>query len=153
MSSDPILTLQHAYRRALAVILILGGVDDEKGPQLFKVDPAGHFDSFKATAAGAKEADAMNALEKRWKVVGGGAAAAGGMEADAEEAPGAGSGLGTPKTADETVRLAIVTMQGVLSSDFKAAECEVLLICKGQRARLLSEAEVEAHLTAIAEQD
>ena len=108
LSSDPILTLQHAYRRALAVILILGGVDDEKGPQLFKVDPAGHFDSFKATVAGAKEADAMNALEKRWKVVGGGAAA-GGMEADAEEASGAGSGLGTPKTAGETVRLAFVT--------------------------------------------
>lgn len=44
--------MQHAYRRSLAVILILGSFDDEKGPQLFKVDPAGHFLSFKATAAG-----------------------------------------------------------------------------------------------------
>lgn len=42
--------VQHAYRRSLAVILILAAVDDEKGPQLFKVDPAGHFLSFKARA-------------------------------------------------------------------------------------------------------
>jgi hypothetical protein len=30
-------------------------VDDEKGPQVFKVDPAGHVLGYKATAAGVKE--------------------------------------------------------------------------------------------------
>lgn len=30
-------------------------VDDEKGPQVFKVDPAGHVLGYKATAAGSKE--------------------------------------------------------------------------------------------------
>ena len=100
--------MKNRKRRALAVILILGGVDDEKGRSFSRWTLRATLTTFKATAAGAKEADAMNALEKRWKVVGGGAAA-GGMEADAEEASGAGSGLGTPKTAGETVRLAFVT--------------------------------------------
>jgi 20S proteasome subunit alpha 1 len=30
-------------------------VDDEKGPQVFKIDPAGHVLGYKATAAGTKE--------------------------------------------------------------------------------------------------
>ena len=33
----------------------LCSVDDEKGPQVFKVDPAGHVLRYKATAAGSKE--------------------------------------------------------------------------------------------------
>ena len=43
---------QHAYRRSLAVIMLLAAVDDEAGPQLFKVDPAGHFLSFKVRVWG-----------------------------------------------------------------------------------------------------
>ena len=58
-----------------------------------------------ATAAGAKEQEATNALEKKFK-------------APADR----------PMTVDETVRLAITTMQGVLSSDFKAAEIEISLV-------------------------
>jgi len=30
--------------------MILGSVDDEKGPQLFKVDPAGHYLGYKVRA-------------------------------------------------------------------------------------------------------
>lgn len=122
---------QHAYKRSTAAIMILGSVDDEKGPQLFKVDPAGHFVGFKATACGTKEQDAINSLEKRFK-------------------------LGTSAAAlpvDETIQLAITTMQGILSSDFKASEIEIGLIAGAERFRVLSEAEVDAHLTAIAEKD
>lgn len=49
----------------LAMILI--GLDDERGPQLFKVDPAGYFVGFKATAAGAKQTESLNHLEKKLK--------------------------------------------------------------------------------------
>jgi hypothetical protein len=41
---------QHAYMRPLAVVPILLGVDEELGPQLFKVDPAGYFVGYKARA-------------------------------------------------------------------------------------------------------
>ncbi|PIN01553.1 20S proteasome, regulatory subunit alpha type PSMA6/SCL1 [Handroanthus impetiginosus] len=48
----------------LAMIL---GIDEEKGPQLFKCDPAGHFFGHKATSAGGKEQEAINFLEKKMK--------------------------------------------------------------------------------------
>jgi len=43
------------------------GVDPELGPQCFKLDPAGYFVGFHATAAGQKQQEAMNHLEKKWK--------------------------------------------------------------------------------------
>ena len=45
------LTLQAAYKRSFACIMMLAAVDDEKGPQLFKVDPAGHVLGYKVRTA------------------------------------------------------------------------------------------------------
>jgi 20S proteasome subunit alpha 1 len=42
--------LQHAYMRPLGVIPILIAMDEERGPQLFKVDPAGYFVGYKVTS-------------------------------------------------------------------------------------------------------
>jgi hypothetical protein len=47
---------QHAYMRPLGVCAILVAIDEERGPQLFKTDPAGYFVGYKATAAGAPSA-------------------------------------------------------------------------------------------------
>jgi 20S proteasome subunit alpha 1 len=47
--------------------MILIGYDDERGPQLFKCDPAGYYVGHKATAAGAKKQEALNHLEKKLK--------------------------------------------------------------------------------------
>ena len=43
------------------------GIDPEYGPQVYKLDPAGYFVGFHATAAGQKQQEAMNHLEKKWK--------------------------------------------------------------------------------------
>ena len=104
-------------------------VDDEAGPQLFKVDPAGHFLGYKACAAGVKEAEAANLLEKAFK-----------KAADAAEPV-------------DGVRVAIATFQALLSADFKADEVEVGVAEAGKRFRVLAAAEVEAHLVALAERD
>lgn len=40
--------------------MILIGPDDERGPQIFKLDPAGYFVGFKATASGQKQTEATN---------------------------------------------------------------------------------------------
>eukprot|EP00983_Pelagomonas_calceolata_P123803 1161045-Pelagomonas_calceolata.AAC.26 len=40
-------SLQHAYMRPLGVVSMLIGIDEERGPQLFKVDPAGYFVGYK----------------------------------------------------------------------------------------------------------
>jgi 20S proteasome subunit alpha 1 len=47
--------------------MIVIGHDPEFGPQVFKLDPAGYFVGFHATAAGQKQQEAMNHLEKKWK--------------------------------------------------------------------------------------
>ncbi len=94
------------------------------------MDPAGHVLGYKACSAGTKEQEANNLLEKAVKK--GGALPEG-----------------------EAVRLAITTMQTLLSSDFKADEIEIGVAPagKGGRFRVLTSEEVEAHLTAIAERD
>jgi hypothetical protein len=54
------------------IAMILIGIDAEFGPQCFKLDPAGYFVGFHATAAGQKQQEAMNHLEKKWKKLDGG---------------------------------------------------------------------------------
>jgi 20S proteasome alpha/beta subunit len=51
----------------IVTAMILIGIDVEFGPQCFKLDPAGYFVGFHATAAGQKQQEAMNHLEKKWK--------------------------------------------------------------------------------------
>lgn len=58
---------QHAYMRPLCVVSLLFSFDDEKGPQLFKIDPAGHYMGYKGTATGEKEQSATNNLEREFK--------------------------------------------------------------------------------------
>ncbi|CAK0779268.1 Polyamine N-acetyltransferase 1 [Coccomyxa viridis] len=121
---------QHAYMRPLAVVPILAGIDEEQGPQLYKVDPAGYYVGYKGTSAGAKDQEADNFLEKRFK--------------------------NDPQFSfEETVQTAIAALQNVLSEDFKATEIEVGVVreSEGRLFRILSTDEVEDHLTAISERD
>jgi len=119
---------QQASLRALATICILAAIDDEKGPQLFKVDPAGHYWPYKATAAGTKEAEASNWLEKKVDEL---------------------AGYDTAKT----IQCGIMCLQSVLSADFKGAEIEVAVLVGKDRFRKLNDAEIDDHLTAINESD
>ena len=117
---------QEASSRAMACVMLFIGVDDEKGAQVLKVDPAGHFLPYKATAAGKAELEAMNFLEKRVEELG---------------------------KLDEfgTIEMAILAMQYILSTDFKSTEIEVASVTAGGRFRVLTEAEIEDRLTAISE--
>lgn len=47
--------------------MIVIGVDEELGPQVYKCDPAGYYCGFKATAAGVKQTEATSFLEKKVK--------------------------------------------------------------------------------------
>ena len=115
--------------RPLGVCAILLAIDEERGPQLFKTDPAGYFVGYKATAAGTKEVEAANHLEKKLK-------------------------SGAPRTATETVRAAVAALQSVLGEDLKASEIEVALVTKeATNFRVLPDADVEEHLVAISERD
>eukprot|EP01122_Echinamoeba_exundans_P012449 TRINITY_DN51_c0_g1_i1.p1 TRINITY_DN51_c0_g1~~TRINITY_DN51_c0_g1_i1.p1 ORF type:complete len:248 (+),score=77.59 TRINITY_DN51_c0_g1_i1:78-821(+) len=121
---------QQASMRPLGTTMILIGMDDETGPALYKCDPAGYFVGYKATAAGEKEQEAMNFMEKKLKA------------ADVN------------LSHTEIIRLAITTLQNVCSADFKPSELEIGVVTKDNvRFRTLSEAEIDEHLTAIAERE
>lgn len=47
--------------------MILVGIDDEKGPQLYKTDPAGYYCGFKGCSVGVKQTEANSFLEKKVK--------------------------------------------------------------------------------------
>jgi 20S proteasome subunit alpha 1 len=82
------------------------GYDDEKGTQVFKIDPSGHYLPYKATATGKYEPEAMNFLEKKVQDLG-----------DLDE--------------NATIEMAIMAMQHILSTDFKSNEIEVGVITEG----------------------
>lgn len=118
---------QSAGSRPLAAVFLLIGVDDEKGPQVFKVDCAGHFLPFFATASGVKEQEAINFLEKKVDNM-------------------------KEYSTDETIRCAIMCLGSVLGSDFRGSEIEVACV-EGKNGKFhpLTEEEIDDHLNAIAD--
>ena len=106
------------------------GIDEERGASLYKCDPSGYYAGYKACAAGNKEVEAVNFLEKKIK-----------RESNVNDVDGA-------------CRLAISTLQHVLGEDVKAKELEVAVVtADAPEFRLLLEGAIEDHLTAISERD
>lgn len=115
--------------RPLGVSMMLIGIDEESGPQLFRCDPAGYCIGYKATVVGPKQQEAMAVLEKKLK----------GDKA---------------LSYDEAVQLALGTLQNVLSLELKASEVEVGVVKMPEATfRTLSENEIEACLSRIADRD
>lgn len=125
--------------RPYGVATTLIALDEELGPQLFKCDPAGYYVGYKGSAAGPKQQEALNHLEKKLRNKD---CAAGNWE--------------------EVVEMAISTLSTVLSMDFKKTEIEIGVV-GGPRAdgkegtqagfRTLTEDEIDERLQAIAEKD
>lgn len=140
---------QRAAMRPLGISMILIGTDFELGPQCFKLDPAGYFVGFHATAAGQKQQEAMNHLEKRWKKLDSGAGA--------DDATKAGKTL----SRSEVIEMAIEALSTVHATDYKPDQVEIGLVSTSSEEdiktqgqwRVLSTAEVEKHLLAYAEKD
>ncbi|KAI0006538.1 N-terminal nucleophile aminohydrolase [Xylariaceae sp. FL0662B] len=130
---------QRAHMRPYGVATTLVSLDSEFGPQLFKCDPAGYYVGYKGTAAGPKQQEALNHLEKKLK--------------NKDSAEG---------TWEDVVELAITTLSTVLSMDFKKGEIEIGIV-GGPRTdgkegpnpffRTLTEDEIDERLQAIAEKD
>jgi 20S proteasome subunit alpha 1 len=131
--------------------MLLIGIDPELGPQIFKLDPAGYYVGFHATAAGQKQQEAMNYLEKKWKRLE--SFNTGGNE----DAGAAGRALGR----DKVVEMAIEALSTVHSTDYKVGEVEISIVSTAAeeedrhrgRWRVLSDEEVERHLLAYGEKD
>ncbi|GBP15799.1 Proteasome subunit alpha type-6 [Eumeta japonica] len=120
---------QNAEMRPLGCSMMLIGMDLEGAPCVYKTDPSGYYCSYAAVAAGAKATEANAYLEKKLK-------------------------KRTTLSADDAVQLAIACLSAVLAVDFKPNEVEVGLVTRDHpEFRVLSEGEIDRHLTAIAEKD
>ncbi|KAG6821823.1 hypothetical protein H0H92_000654 [Tricholoma furcatifolium] len=114
-----------------------------------KLDPAGYFVGFHATAAGQKQQEAMNYLEKKWKKL------------------DSGKGVDDPVKAgktlsrNEVIEMAIEAMSIVHATDYKPGEIEIGITSTSPDEdektrglwRVMNEAEIEKHLLAYAEKD
>lgn len=104
-------------------------IDDEDGPSVYKIDPAGYFASYKACAVGTKEREGTNALEKIVKNE-------------------------SLKTCEEVISTGIECLKTLLGVDFKAEDIEVGVVTKrSPEFRTLSVEEIDSYLTSIAEKD
>ncbi|BGP23928.1 20S proteasome subunit alpha 1 [Rhodotorula toruloides] len=125
---------QRAAMRPLGISMIIVGFDPQYGPQIFKLDPAGYYVGFHATAAGQKQQEATNVLEKGFKK---------GWKFESK---------------DEVVELALSTLSQVLSTDLKAGEVEIGVAeeskveGRGQFRKLTTE-EIAAALDRLSERD
>ena len=138
----------------------LCAIDDEKGPQLYKADPSGHYFGWKASAIGAKDQEANNCLEKvvRKNEVGFWSAQrfskhpssnCPAKRASKHKHPSPQARAGQK----ETIQSAIDCLQVTLSQDLKASDIEVGVATADGGFKLLRDEEVDQHLTEIAERD
>jgi len=119
---------QKSTMRAYACELMLFSVESDVGPQLFKLDPAGHYFGYHATSSGVKEQDSVNHLEKEWN---------------------AKKGF-LSLSNDEIVRLAIDVLQKTIGQDFKPTDFEVGYVdAKDYTFKKLTIPEIESHLQIL----
>lgn len=155
---------QKAAMRPLGIAMILIGLDEEQGfaPQIFKLDPAGHYVGFRATASGTKQTEAINFLEKQYKRSGSTASTS--PDSALLEAEEVASKL----SREEVLDMAVHTLNTVLAQELKPSEIEVGVVggseavpgaadAKAQAAQrrfaTLSEAEIGQILERLAERD
>ncbi|GMM51512.1 proteasome core particle subunit alpha 1 [Starmerella bacillaris] len=121
---------QRAYMRPLGVAMTIIGFDDEKGPLVYKVDPAGHYAGYLATSAGQKEQETANWLARKLK--------------NKDHCDG---------DWKEVVETGIQCLSEVLSVDFRKNDLEIAYVAEDGIFKVLSSDEIEERLVAIAEQD
>lgn len=101
--------------------------DDEKGPCVYKTDPAGYYCGFRAISVGVKQTEANGFLEKKYK---------------------------NNLSEEKTIQLAITCLSNVLAVDFKPNGIEIGIVSKERpEFYTLDEKEIEEHLTKIAEKE
>jgi len=120
---------QNAEMRPLGCSMMMIGIEGEKGPCVYKTDPAGYYCGYKACSVGSKQTEALSFLEKKFK-------------------------KNANYATEDTIELAIQCLCSVLSSDLKPSEMEVGIVTTEDPAfRTLSEEEIERRLASLQDKE
>ncbi|CAJ0587161.1 unnamed protein product, partial [Mesorhabditis spiculigera] len=120
---------QNAEMRSLGCAMLMISFDDEDGPQVYRVDPAGYYRNMKGAGLGVKGNAIKLALEKRMK-----------KQSDYDH--------------NGAIQCALETLQESLGNDVRASDIEVIYVTKEKPGfNQLNAHEIEAHLVAIANRD
>lgn len=145
---------QRAAMRPLGISMIIIGMDDDPsiGSQIFKIDPAGYYTGFRATASGTKQTEANNFLEKQFKksnansagstaAASGATGGAGNVSEGATSASASAAASSAPDAAameaeevsrsltrQAVLELAVQTLSTVLAQDLKPSEIEIGIV-------------------------
>jgi 20S proteasome subunit alpha 1 len=113
----------------MCFVMTIVGIDEEDGPQVFKVDPSGFHMGYSAISAGAKEQEGINHLER--------------LHRKNKE------GYSTEKA----IQTAISSICTVIGTDFKATELEVgvATVDKPHFVRLTTE-EIDHHMNVLSDE-
>eukprot|EP00461_Guttulinopsis_vulgaris_P000168 UN00168 len=129
---------QQAFMRALGIIGMYAGFNEDGKPELYRVDPAGHYMGYKACAAGVKETEAMGNFEKALKLT---------MDVPVSERK-------DPELAqEEAIDIAVDTLQLTMGQDFKSNEIEVVVLTYEKGWTQLTEAEIDVILARLSDKD
>merc|ERR1711974_27099 len=106
--------------------------EDQEIPLLYRTEPSGYYAGFRACATGVKQIEATTFLEKNFKK----------------------RDNAAPATLQETVEIALSAMSTALASDLKSNQLEVAVVSKeNPEFTVLSRAEIDEHLNALAEKE
>ncbi|CAJ0944517.1 unnamed protein product, partial [Mesorhabditis belari] len=120
---------QNAEMRSLGCGMLMISFDDEDGPQVYRIDPAGSYRNMKGAGLGVKDTTIKHSLEKKLK-----------KKSDFDK--------------DGTIQCALEVLQESLGNDVRASDLELIYVTKDKRAfNKLTTEEIEAHLTIIANRD
>jgi len=123
---------QQAGMRPTGCMPIFYSYDEIDGPTIWMVDPAGFARGYKGCAAGPKQQEATNLLEKIVKK----------------------DGCKSSFSRNETLQNALFVLQSVTGVDFKPQDVEVSVVDKDNKSiQRLRDSEVEDLLNQVAEND
>jgi len=129
---------QQAFMRALGIIGLYAGFDEDQRPQLFRVDPAGHYLAYKACAAGVKESEAMGSFEKKLNLT---------LDIPVIER------VDPALDKNAAIDLALDVLQIALGADLKASEVEVAVLTYEDGWKVLDEQTVDDILVKLSDKD
>lgn len=147
---------QRAYMRPLGVIVTFISFDDEKAAMVYKMDPAGFYCGYSATASGPKQQELNSYLEKLLKKKEMKESRPDDLERkydDEDDERIENSHPVTENSWEFLVEKGIKIMSEVLGQDYKQQELEIGVASKETGFFKLSVGQIEQRLASIAEQD